>query len=279
MSKSLIGVMQGRLLPKYKGRYQAHPVAYWQDEFAIASSLDLDLIEWIFDFNEAEQNPIFSENGIRGIQTVSTQTGVHVKTVCADYFMEAPLHSAAARVADKSISVLRTLLGTCHKLGVENIVIPCVDQSTIGDPDDFDRLVTAMKAVGPLAAKAGIYLCLETDLDPKGFAALIGAIDLPSVTVNYDTGNSASLGYVPTEELTAYGPRISDIHIKDRKLKGGSVPLGSGDTKFDDFFSALAPLNYKGPFIMQAYRDDEGLEIFRAQLHWAIEQLQHWGYR
>ena len=35
-----IGVMQGRLLPKYHGRYQAHPVDYWQEEFEIARRLD-----------------------------------------------------------------------------------------------------------------------------------------------------------------------------------------------------------------------------------------------
>ena len=34
--------MQGRLLPKYKGRYQAHPVGYWQNEFDIAASLNLN---------------------------------------------------------------------------------------------------------------------------------------------------------------------------------------------------------------------------------------------
>ena len=32
-----IGIMQGRLLPKYKERYQAHPVGYWDEEFSIAA--------------------------------------------------------------------------------------------------------------------------------------------------------------------------------------------------------------------------------------------------
>ena len=27
-----IGIMQGRLLPKYKKKYQAHPVGYWENE-------------------------------------------------------------------------------------------------------------------------------------------------------------------------------------------------------------------------------------------------------
>ena len=36
--------------------------------------------------------------------------------------------------------------------------------------------------------------------------------------VNYDTGNSASLGYDPSEEISVYGHRIINVHIKDRKL-------------------------------------------------------------
>ena len=50
--KNLIGTMQGRLLPKYKGRYQAHPIDYWQKEFEIAKNIGLGCIEFIFDFNE-----------------------------------------------------------------------------------------------------------------------------------------------------------------------------------------------------------------------------------
>ena len=45
-----IGIMQGRLLPKYKKRYQAHPVGYWQAEFNIAKELGFDQIEFILDY-------------------------------------------------------------------------------------------------------------------------------------------------------------------------------------------------------------------------------------
>ncbi len=50
--------------------------------------------------------------------------------------------------------------------------------------------------------------------------------------------------------------------------------MGSGDTQFERFFEALEPLNYEGPFIMQAYRDDEGLEIFKKQLNWVRERFR-----
>ena len=53
---NLVGVMQGRLLAKYHGRYQAHPVGYWQQEFEVAKKIGLDCIEFILDFNDFEKN-------------------------------------------------------------------------------------------------------------------------------------------------------------------------------------------------------------------------------
>ena len=50
-----IGVMQGRLVPKYQGRYQAFPVGMWKDEFKIAKECGIDLVEFILDFNDAEE--------------------------------------------------------------------------------------------------------------------------------------------------------------------------------------------------------------------------------
>lgn len=58
MIKNKLGVMQGRLLPKFQGRYQAHPKGFWQKEFEIAKEIGLDCIEFILDFNDAEDNPL-----------------------------------------------------------------------------------------------------------------------------------------------------------------------------------------------------------------------------
>ncbi|MEL0046761.1 MAG: sugar phosphate isomerase/epimerase, partial [Deltaproteobacteria bacterium] len=60
--KNPLGVMQGRLLPKYQGRYQAHPIGYWQDEFPLAAEVGLDCIEFILDYSQAEENPLFSHS-------------------------------------------------------------------------------------------------------------------------------------------------------------------------------------------------------------------------
>ena len=271
--KNKVGVMQGRLLPKYQGRYQAHPVGYWQQEFNLAQQLGLDCIEFILDFNGAKDNPLLQGGGIDEIKTIIKKTGVSVRTICVDYFMEAPLHSKDSLVSSQSQQVIKTLLNSASDLGVTDIVVPCVDQSSLHDQTVIDCFVRQLSPVVKIAEDRGINISLETDLAPRPFVELLSRFESDRVTVNYDIGNSAALGYDTVEELNAYGDKITDIHIKDRELGGGPVVLGQGNANFESFFDKLQNFNYKGPFIMQAYRDEEGVEVFKQQLNWITPYL------
>ncbi|MDH5560370.1 MAG: sugar phosphate isomerase/epimerase [Deltaproteobacteria bacterium] len=261
--------MQGRLLPKYKGRYQAFPVGSWEKEFAIAAGLGLGAIEFILDYNDYEKNPLMSRKGVKQINEFVDKTGVKVKTVCADYFMEAPMHGVAKADARKSVDVLLALMENSNALGVTDIIIPCVDQSSLnGSERNIEQFVENISMVIDAATSTGINLSLETDLGPSDFLNLLNMFDSKKVTVNYDIGNSAALGFDPDEEFSAYGKRISELHIKDRILKGGSVMLGQGNADFEKVFRHLHNLNFDGPIIMQVFRDDEGVEVFKKQLEW-----------
>ena len=268
LSAKKIGVMQGRLLPKYQGRYQAHPIGYWEDEFEIAASLGVDLIEFILDYNDYEENPLMSASGCKKIKDTVNQSGVKVKTVCADYFMDAPLHSTDLNVATLSAAVLRELIINSRTIGVTDIVLPLVDHSSVRDLESQDLFIRAIEPFFSYLDEQNMNLNLETDLDPTAFKNLLNQIDSDRVTVNYDTGNSAGLGYDPVQEFAAYGDRITDIHIKDRVKNGFSVCLGQGSADFTKIFKCVQNYGYSGPFIMQAFRDDDGLEIFKTQLTW-----------
>ena len=263
-----IGVMQGRLLPKYKGRYQAHPVGYWKDEFPIVSALGLNSIEFILDYNDAEKNPLLASGGIEEIKNIENLSGVKVRSICADYFMEAPIHSNNVEVVNKSMQVLVQLIKNASLINLSDIVIPCVDQSSLKSKKEIKNFINNIKSICSIAEKANINICLETDLAPLPFANLLDSINSNSVTVNYDIGNSAALGYDPAEEFQAYGYKISDLHIKDRLFGSSSVTLGTGDADFFKIFDLLNKYEYKGIVICQAYRDDEGLEIFKKQYNW-----------
>lgn len=271
--KNEIGVMQGRLLPKFEGRYQAHPLGYWQDEFKVAQKIGLDLIEFILDYNNVEENPLLKAGGIKEIVKICEDTGVSVKTICADYFMEAPLHSEDDSVAEQSLKVLGQLLITAEQLGVTDIVIPCVDQSSLKDTKAIKRFVVNLRTILERLENKQINLSLETDLAPQPFIELLDQFDSGRITVNYDIGNSAALGHDPHEEFSAYGEKISDLHVKDRILGGGSVILGTGDANISGVFELVEQYNFQGPIIFQAYRDDEGVKVFQEQLKWFHDNI------
>jgi len=266
--KNKFGIMQGRLLPKYKGRYQAHPVGYWRDEFPIASNLGLDSIEFILDYNDAESNPLLAQGGVKDIQNTEKSSGVKVRSICADYFMEAPIHSNETAVVDKSMKVLNQLITNASLMDVTDIVVPCVDQSSLKNKKDIDNFVTNIKSIISTVEKKKINISLETDLAPLAFANLIESIGSKNVTVNYDTGNSAALGYDPDEEFKSYGYKITDLHIKDRLYGDASVELGTGNTNFTKIINLISKYEYQGIVIFQAFRDDEGVEIFKRQYDW-----------
>ncbi|MDH5652082.1 MAG: sugar phosphate isomerase/epimerase [Gammaproteobacteria bacterium] len=267
------GVMQGRLLPKYEQRYQAHPVGYWQDEFPIAENLGLDSIEFILDYNDAERNPLLADGGLEEIQAVTTSTSVKVRSICADYFMEAPIHNQDNSIVAQSLIVLDRLIKNAEKLGVSDIVIPCVDHSSLATDSDMDRFVDNIQSILPVAEKCCINISLETDLSPEKFGKLLDRLPSKRITVNYDIGNSASLGYDPVEEFAAYGEKVTDLHIKDRLLGGGSVVLGTGNANFPVIKKLLKNINYQGLVILQAYRDDNGVDVFKKQYEWIKNSL------
>jgi L-ribulose-5-phosphate 3-epimerase len=266
--------MQGRLLPKYKGRFQAHPLGYWQDEFPIAAEFGLQCIEFIFDFNDYQLNPLWRVDGLNEIQNISKDTGIKVYSVCADFFMECPFHSERQDERDLAVLIAKKLIQNCSELGISDIVIPCVDQSSLQSQSDIQDFINQIQKLIPFAEKFDVHLALETDLEPNAFKNLLEQFNSPSITVNYDSGNSASLGFDYLEELHSYGDRISDLHIKDRLRGGGSVTLGTGDFDIDGFFSKFDLDQFRGPVILQCFRDDEGIALFQKQLNYFYSKIR-----
>ena len=77
------------------------------------------------------------------------------------------------------------------------------------------------------------------------------------------------------EELFSF---TKDNYEQSNKTAYLRAPTGSGKTiilgnYIKKVISLLKEKKYTGPFIMQAYRDDEGVEIFRRQLRFFLDLL------
>jgi L-ribulose-5-phosphate 3-epimerase len=260
-----IGIMQGRLLPPVEGRFQCFPGLAWSREFPLAAQAGLEAIEWIYDLYGDEQNPLGTDAGVDEIRSLSAQHGVSVASLCADYFMDRPLVKAKGGELAELVQKLTWLMERCHLVGMERMVLPFVDNSRIENQRDQALVVDILRDVLPAAHTYQVEIHLETSLAPAAFSELLGRLPDSHLKANYDSGNSASLGYKPEEELAAYGHRLGSVHIKDRVLNGGTVPLGTGDTDFPALMGGLRRLDYQGDFVLQAARGEPEDEV-----PWAI---------
>jgi hexulose-6-phosphate isomerase len=265
-----IGVMQGRMLPPFDGELQAFPRGRWAEEVPLAAEAGLDCIEWIFDLGTEDENPIWTEGGDAALRELAAAHGVAIRSVCADYFMRRPLLDVTAGERDARMAVLLRLIDRAVLVRAHRIVIPFVDASSIMSARDRDAAADCLRDAAAHAARRGMELHLETDFGPRDFASFLDLVDAPNVGVNYDSGNSAGLGYAPAEELAAYGDRLGSVHIKDRVLGGGSVPLGTGSADFAALFGALRRLDYTGDFILQTARGADGDEVALARRNRAL---------
>ncbi len=275
-----IAVMQGRLLPPSDGCFQCFPRKHWREEFPLAAEAALDAIEWIYDFPGESDNPLGTDNGLAEILRLSEECDIAVVSVCADYFMECPLAKAGAAESKERINKLLWLLERCKRAGIRRIVIPFVDNSRIDSDTEEAQVVQVLRRVLGHAEKADVELHLETSLDPKRFSALLAKLTHPYLKANYDSGNSASLGYDVREEIAAYGDRIGSVHIKDRIRGGGTVPLGTGNAAIPVLLSQLFRIGYKGDFVMQIARGEAGKELawIRHNRELVLSQLQAAGF-
>ena len=257
------GIMQGRLTAPLGRGIQFFPFGNWEKEFYQAKDLGLNEIEFIFDFERYEENPLWSRSGIEALKKVMEETGVKVHSVCFDYFMRRAFFKKDGDEKQKlrveNAQILQHILNAMKELGIGLIEIPLVDDSSLGNEknkEEFRRFILEIAAQTDNEIKFG----LETDLPPKEFETFLKDINLDGIGANYDSGNSSGLGYDMYEEVTTLGSNIFNIHIKDRVYKGTTVELGTGSADFHGLFKGLKEIGYTGAFILQAARGEEGKE-------------------
>ena len=252
---SKLGIMQGRFSPPFKNNIQHFPVNYWQNEFHILKEFGLGCIEWVYEFPNIKQNPLHFSNQCEEIKYNASQSGIRVSAVVADYFMINHILEANANKQKENILVLKQLIKNCALVDIPIVELPFVDSSSLSK-ERFTELVDVLGPICIYAQDKGIKISLETDLPPQEFRLLLELFSPHRIYVNYDMGNSASLGLNPSEEIEILGSYILNVHIKDRLLAGTTVPLGKGTVDFESVFSALKNVDYKEDFILQTARQD-----------------------
>ncbi len=253
-----IGFMQGRLSPLINGRIQAFPWECWKDEFPLAQQINIHLMEWTLDQERLYENPLLTETGQAEIRALCQQHALGIPSLTGDCFMQAPLWKVQGAERSALERDFVEIAKGCAAVGITMMIVPLVDNGRLENMAQENDLVTFLESQSGFLAAHGLKVLFESDYEPQELARFIARLDSALFGINYDIGNSAALGFNPHEEFAAYGPRIVNMHVKDRLLGGTTVPLGTGSANFDAVFAALAQINYQGNFILQTARAADG---------------------
>lgn len=254
-----IGIMQGRLLPRIQNRIQAYPGNGWDLEFNYAKQIGFHCIEWIVDNTNTENALLKSDETRKQILDKISETNIKVDTICADNFMDEPIYEKNWN--QNFQSELNKLFMATKTIGAQILELPFVDNSSLNTIEKVAKAKNILTRMAGFAHEFGIDLLIESDLPSKELFNFITQLEAENVYLNYDIGNSASLGYNPIEELETYGHLVRNVHVKDRKLRGSTVPLGQGNANIDLVFQLLFKFRYKGHFILQTARDSDNLRV------------------
>ncbi|MBH5388114.1 sugar phosphate isomerase/epimerase [Bradyrhizobium sp. CNPSo 4019] len=250
--------MQGRLSALVDGKIQAFPWNEWREEFPRAKALGLTRMEWTIDQERLRENPLMTEPGQQEILTLSHENGVRIPSLTGDCFMQAPFWKVDAVVRDALVADLDLLIAACSRIGIEFVVIPLVDNGKIERQSESDTLKRVLLARSETLARRNVRIVFESDLPPRKLARFMEAFPAEVFGINYDSGNSASLGYDSAEEIGAYAPRILNVHVKDRVRGGTTVPLGTGNADLPKTIRLIERSGYKGQYILQTARAADG---------------------
>jgi L-ribulose-5-phosphate 3-epimerase len=253
-----IGFMQGRLSAMVDGKIQAFPWSEWREEFPRAKALGLTRMEWTIDQDRLRENPLATEAGRKEIIGLCKHNALRIPSLTGDCFMQAPFWKATGDAQKVLVDDLDLLLDASSAVGIEFVVIPLVDNGKIESEAQADAVLRVLLDRTASLGKQNVKIVFESDLPPAPLAQFIAKLPGERFGINYDIGNSASLGYDSAEEISAYAARILNVHVKDRLRGGTTVPLGTGEADLAKVIRLIEQSGYSGQYILQTARAADG---------------------
>ncbi len=253
-----IGIMQGRLSPQYLNLIQSFPEKHWRKEFRLAKKLKLKLIEWTLDYKNLLKNPIFVPKYINEINYLKKKYKIKILSLTADCLMQKPFWKLKNK---RYLEMFFMIVNACSNLGIKYIVVPLVDNGSLTKKKYEEKLIKILKQKNNFFSKKKVQILFESDFGPQKLKNFINKLPKKNFGINYDVGNSASLGYDIEKEFKTYGNNIKNVHIKDRIYCGKTVRLGLGNANFKKLREVLIKNKYKNSIILQTARGKKNKDI------------------
>ena len=118
-----LGILQGRLTLSTDGSIQFFPKDNWQSEFEAAHNIGFDCIELLIKPDSYEQNPLWSEHGIKTLAYLVEKNNLAIHSVHAFY-------GKGCHYPE----VLRRIVSASAHFGVRTVLVSFFNQNALKIP-------------------------------------------------------------------------------------------------------------------------------------------------
>lgn len=213
-------------------------------------------------YDGVELNSPGGENKQEAI-AASRKIGLPIHGVVDTIHWGTRLSDPSAEVRAKALAGLKTAVEESHLVGGTTVLLV---PGAVRDPKNenqeqvWERSITEIRKVLPLAARLGIHILIENvwngfcyihdgpdNQTGDALARYIDEINSPWVGVYFDIGNHQKYGK-PAEWIRVLGRRIVKIDVKDwgGPKKNFVQDLGEGDVDWTAVRSALREIGFTG---------------------------------
>lgn len=253
LNLSEISLMQGRLTKPINKPIQEFPKDNWKNEINELSKIGLSNIEWVVDLSSYELNPII--RNIYKLEEYLLKKKVNISAVSNDYFLD--LSNSVNSISFKKLyNILLKQEELIYKLGENKkyiMVLPLIENASLKE-FKVNEIEIFFDTLLSFSSNNKLDFALELDIDYKLVLKKLGNYLNENIFINLDIGNTVSYGFDIKEEIYELSQFIINVHLKDRKLNGPTVPLGEGDTQVENIIKLLKSHNYYGMYTLQFAR-------------------------
>jgi sugar phosphate isomerase/epimerase len=243
-----LGIVQGRLIQSPPGMLQWFPEDDWQAEFYIAATLGIENIELIAERVHNQNNPIWSEEGVKQLLALSKKTGVNIHTLCNDHIVDFSLIDDPA-VLDQNLKLIeRGKLLKCNKF-----LLPFFEHSEL-NMENYEMFLEPLYIIAEKCKEAGMIVCIETILNATDLIIVMNKLNNDNIKAVFDTGNRVAFGHNLHDDIILLGNKIEHVHIKDKNAENENVVLGTGLVNFSKVFKALKKINFNKSYTFETNR-------------------------
>ena len=227
--------------------------------FKIAKRAGFDAVELVLN----EEGPISLNSTEREIMTIRASVeniSLEISSFASGLNWKYPLTHHDPTVVERGKEVIAKGLQITSWLGTDVLlVVPGVVTKEVSYDVAYERSLTALKKLAPMAEKLGVCIGVENVwnkflLSPLEMRDFIDEVGSPAVVAFFDAGNVLVNGY-PEHWIKILGDRIHKVHVKDFHTHIGNITgftnILEGDLDWMSVRNALRDIGYDGYVIAE----------------------------